>query len=92
MLMFAIVIVMQRSVAVCPMVVYLLMHLIHFVFGTKTVDTCLYTWMVSGIFDLAKFAFSFFASIISFHYYIIFNTRKLIKLLSAGLLPRLREE
>jgi hypothetical protein len=53
--MFAVVIVMQWSVAVCPMVVYLLKHLIHFVIDTKTVDTCLYTWMVSGIFDLAKF-------------------------------------
>jgi hypothetical protein len=39
------------------MVVYFLKHLIHFVIDTKTVDTCLYTWMVSGIFDLAEFAF-----------------------------------
>jgi hypothetical protein len=54
--MFAVVIVMQWSIAVCPMVVYLLKHLIHFVIDTKTVDTCFYTWM-SGIFDLAKFAF-----------------------------------
>jgi hypothetical protein len=56
-MMFAVVIVMQWSVAVCPMVVYLPKHLIHFVIDTKTVDTCFYTWMVSGIFDLAKFAF-----------------------------------
>jgi hypothetical protein len=39
------------------MVVYLLKHLIHFVIDTKTVVTCFYTWKVSGIFDLAKFAF-----------------------------------
>jgi hypothetical protein len=31
--------------AVCPVVVYLLKHLIHFVIDTKTVDTCFYTWM-----------------------------------------------
>jgi hypothetical protein len=55
--MFAVVIVMQWSVTVCPMVVYLLKHLIHFCYRHKTVDTCFYTWMVSGIFDLAKFAF-----------------------------------
>jgi hypothetical protein len=55
--MFAVVIVVQWSEAVCPMVVYLLKHLIRFVIGTKTVDTCFYTWMVSGIFDLAKLAF-----------------------------------
>jgi hypothetical protein len=54
--MFAVVIVRQWSVAVCPMVVYLLKHLIHFVIDTKTVDTCFYTWMVSEIFGLAKFA------------------------------------
>jgi hypothetical protein len=39
------------------MVVYFSNHLIHFVIDTKTVYTCFYTWMVSGIFDLAKFAF-----------------------------------
>jgi hypothetical protein len=55
--MFAVVIVMQWSVAVCPMVVYLLKYLIDFCYRHKTVDTCFYTWMVSGIFDLAKFAF-----------------------------------
>jgi hypothetical protein len=33
------VIVMQWSVAVCPMVIYLLKHLIHFVIDAKTVDT-----------------------------------------------------
>jgi hypothetical protein len=45
--MFAVAIVMQWSVAVCPMVVYLLKHLIHFVtIDTKAVDTCFYTWMV----------------------------------------------
>jgi hypothetical protein len=33
--MFAVVIVMQWSVAGCPMVVYLLKHLIHFVIDTK---------------------------------------------------------
>jgi hypothetical protein len=38
------------------MVVCFLMHLIHFVIDTKTVDTCFYTWMVTGIFDLAKIA------------------------------------
>jgi hypothetical protein len=37
------------------MVVYFLKHLIHFVIDAKTFDTCFYTWMVSGIFDLAKF-------------------------------------
>jgi hypothetical protein len=56
-LMFAVVIVMQWSVAGCPMVVYLLKHLIHFVIDKKAADTCFYTWMVSGIFDLARFAF-----------------------------------
>jgi hypothetical protein len=55
--MFAVVIVMQWSVAACPMVIYLLKHLIHFVIDAKTVDTCFNTWMESGIFDLAKFAF-----------------------------------
>jgi hypothetical protein len=35
-LIFAVVIVMQWSVAVCPMGVYLLKHLIHFVIDTKT--------------------------------------------------------
>jgi hypothetical protein len=59
--MFDVVIVMQWSVAVCPMVVYLLKHLIHFVIDTKTVDTCFYTWRVSGIFDLAKFDLAKFA-------------------------------
>jgi hypothetical protein len=39
------------------MVVSFLKHLIHFVIDTKTVDTIFYTWMASGIFDLAKFAF-----------------------------------
>jgi hypothetical protein len=39
------------------MVVYFLKHLINFVIDTKTVDTCFYTWMVTGIFDLVKFAF-----------------------------------
>jgi hypothetical protein len=34
--MFAVVIVMQWSVAVCPIVVYLLKHLIHLVIDTKT--------------------------------------------------------
>jgi hypothetical protein len=34
-LMFAVVIVMQRSVAVCPMVVYLLKHLIDFCYRHK---------------------------------------------------------
>jgi hypothetical protein len=48
---------MQWSAVVCPIVVYFLKHFIHFVVDTKTVDTCFYTWMVSGIFDLAKFAF-----------------------------------
>jgi hypothetical protein len=38
------------------MVIYFHMHLIHFVIDTKTVDTCFYTWMVTGIFDLAKIA------------------------------------
>jgi hypothetical protein len=54
----------------------------------KTVDTCFYTWIVSRIFDLAKFAFFILASIISFHYYIIFYTRDLIKLVFDGLLKR----
>jgi hypothetical protein len=38
-------------------VAYFLKHLVHFVIDTKPVDTSFYTWMVSGIFDLAKFAF-----------------------------------
>jgi hypothetical protein len=84
-LMFALVIVMQWSEAVCPMVVYLLKNLIHCDIDTKTVDTCLYTWRVSGIFDLAKFAVFIrrkyhFVSLLHF-----FNTRKLIKLVFAGL-------
>jgi hypothetical protein len=33
--MFAVVIVMQRSEAVCPMVVYFPKHLIHFVIDTN---------------------------------------------------------
>jgi hypothetical protein len=68
--MFAVVIVMQWSVAVCPMVVY--KHLIHFVIDTKTVDTCFYTWMLSGIFDLAKFAFFIlrkYSFVSSLHYF-----------------------
>jgi hypothetical protein len=56
-LMFTVVIVIQWSEAVCPMVVYLRKALIHFVFDAKTVDTCFYTWIVTGIFDFAKFAF-----------------------------------
>jgi hypothetical protein len=55
--MFAVCIVMQWSEAVCPMVVYIREHFVHFVIDTKPVDTCFYTWTVSGTFDLAKVAF-----------------------------------
>jgi hypothetical protein len=57
MLTFAVLIVMQWLGAVCTTVVSFLKHLIHFVTDTKTVDTCFYSSMVSGIFDLAKIAF-----------------------------------
>jgi hypothetical protein len=51
------------------MLIYFLKHLLHFVIDTKTVDTCLYTWMVSGIFDLAKFAFFILRKYHFLHYY-----------------------
>jgi hypothetical protein len=56
-LMFAVVIVDAMVRSSLPHVDLFLEDLIPFVIDTKTVDTCLYTWMVSGIFDLAKFAF-----------------------------------
>jgi hypothetical protein len=65
---------MQWSEAVCPMVVYFPKHLIHFVIDTKTVDTCFYTWMVPGIFDLAKFAFFILRKHHFVSLFIIFNT------------------